>query len=401
MNAIPEDLDGAVRAVAEHAPGGYATLAEITARGRQARRRRTVAVSSLAAFAVLGSALGVPLVVKRADGRTGPQPETSATTAAPTPTSSPSPRIWTSAAQRLLLNGSGGSVTHSDGSQAGIDGPTGPTELLPTGKVRALRTPTFNAGVVDLLAKPDGGLVMLGIQNLQPGVARTDGPNVSGLEIRLVVVRPDGTTSSKRNIRVQGEYVSLLAADEDTAILWRKHGVFRRTIATGQEERLVSASAIAGGNVDDAQTRIGAVSLVGQAIAVVRPMGPCPTIQIGSLTSGTHRQLTLRGNPRDCGVGDMRFSPDGTSLAVAYGQRSAKDVRLAVFDTATGALVSDSALYSTPDPVGLMEPGTAELRGLAWLDDRTVRAAVTALPHGATRTYRYTELLRIVDLQVR
>jgi hypothetical protein len=403
VNPVPEDLDRAVRDVARHLPAQYATLTEITTRGRRMRRRRTAAVGSIAALAVLGGALGVPVVVKRAEGRTAPQPAASATTSpSPTPSVGVSPRTWTTAAQRLLLNGSTASVTHSDGSTAGVDGPTTTTELLPTGKVRAVKVPSYNGGVVDPVLLTSGGLVGLGIQNLQPGVPRPDGPDVTGLEIRLVVIRPDGSTASKRNVRIQGEYVDLLAADDKSAVLWRKHGVFLRDLATGDEQRLPAASTLAGGNVGETSPhgKIGAVSLTAQAIAIVQE-GHCPTVQIGGLVTGTPHALKLPGEPSRCGVGDMRFSPDGTSLAVAYGPIGAEKVRLAVFDTATGALVSDSALYSAPDPLGMLEAGTPDLRGIAWMDDRTVRAAVTTLPPGAKRTYRYTELLRVVDIQVR
>ncbi|NUR71648.1 MAG: hypothetical protein HOU81_12575 [Hamadaea sp.] len=391
MNGVPEDLDRAVRAIADQVPTGYATLTEITARGRRMRRRRTAAVGSVAALAVLVSALGVPLAVNWAE-RTGPQPAAS-TSASPSasPTVSSSPRVWTTAAQRLLVNGATGTVTHGDGTKAGIDGPTRLTELLPTGKLRALKTPSYNGGLVNVVALPSGGLVALGIKDLKPGTQRTDGVDVTDLEIHLVVVRPDGTVAQSPNVRIQGEDVELAAADEKTAILRRERGLFQRDLASGKERRLSALPAA---------DSIGAVSLVASAIAVVRTEEQCPSIHIGPLV-GPSRRLALPGDPSRCGVGEMRFSPDGSSLAVVYGPRQADRVRLAVFDVATGALVSDSELYSAPDPLGMIEPGTPDLRGIAWLDDRTVRAAVTTLPRGATRAYRYTELLRIVDVQVR
>ena len=404
MNTVPEDLDRAIRALADGVPPAHLSLAETTARGRRLRRRRTITVCSVAAFAVLAGALGVPAMLRQADARPAPQPAASTTaTASPSPTVSASPRSWTTAAQRLLINGSGATLQRGDGSTAGIEGPTTITEVLPGGKVQTLKTPKFNSGVDGFIPLPGGGAVLTGVRNLKPGEQRTDGPNVSGLEIRLVVQRPDGSIATNRNIRIQGEYVTLLAADAHRAVLWRGHGVYLRDLATGMEERLPGATALAGGNVnsDGATPRITGVSIAAQAIAVTQG-GLCPSIKIGGWQRDEVRTLALPNSPSRCAVGEMRFSPNGDALAVAYSPERAKgETRLAVYDTKSGALVSDTSLYVSVEQLAMLESGSPELRGMAWLDDRTVRVAVTLLPVGATKIYRYQELLRLIDTQVR
>jgi hypothetical protein len=402
VNTIPEELDRAVRAVADHIPAGRLSLPEITARGRRLRRRRTATVCSVAAVAILAGAVGVPTMLRRADARPAPQPAASTTaSASPSPTVSASPRTWTTAAQRLLLNQSSGSVIHADGSTAGINGSTGFVELLPSGKLRTLKTPKYNADI-DLIPLPGGGAVLLGSDVSQPGQF-PDGPNITGLRIELAVQRPDGSIASKRNVRIQGEYVDLLTADEQTAVLWRKRGVYLHDLATGQEQKLAGATALAGGNVDQntAPTRVAAMSAQGRTIAVTQGT-ICPVIKIGGWNTGAARTLALPDSPARCAVGEMRYSPDGDALAVAYSPRiESKQVRLAVYDTGSGALVSDNELYTAADPLAMLEPGSPELRGIAWLDSRTVRTAVTLLPPGAKKNYRYQDLLRLIDIQVR
>jgi hypothetical protein len=301
-----------------------------------------------------------------------------------------------------MINGSGGTLTHADGSTSGIEGPTSFTELLPSGRLQTLKTPKFNSGVDGYIPLPGGGAVLTGIRDLKPGEQRTDGPDISGLEIRLVVLRPDGSEAGNRNIRIQGEYVTLLDADAETAILWREHGVYLHDLATGQEQRLAAASTLAGANVDnDGRATVNAVSTAGQLIAVTR-FAPCPSIKITGWRAGPTQTLTLPGSPSRCSVGDMRFSPNGDAIAVDYSPpQRREEVRLAVYDTKSGALVSDSALYQSVEPLGILGPGSPELRGLAWPDDRTVRVAVTLLPVGATKVYHYQELLRLIDTQVR
>ncbi|NUU26442.1 MAG: hypothetical protein HOV68_33800 [Streptomycetaceae bacterium] len=66
-----------------------------------------------------------------------------------------------------------------------------------------------------------------------------------------------------------------------------------------------------------------------------------------------------------------------------------------------GGVVTDQPLYDSPEPLGRPEPGTAGFGGLAWLDDRAVRVATMIPPAGANRIYRYTEVLKLVDVAVR
>ena len=89
----------------------------------------------------------------------------------------------------------------------------GGLEILPDGSSRPL--PLGNAPVDDVhtvVLAPDGRLIVLGSRDLMPGRVRVDGPNVEGVETRLVVLDPAGAVQAVRNVRVMGATVRLLAA---------------------------------------------------------------------------------------------------------------------------------------------------------------------------------------------
>lgn len=393
MNQIPRDVSDAVRLAAREILSPPFSLDTTKARGARMHRRRRRVLTSVGIGAVtVVTAAGAALVVEHRPA-TRPAPDQSVAT---------TPAIRTTSAQRLVLNQSSGSITRANGSQAGVDAPNGFVELLPDGTLRTLTPPQFNAGVDSLVALPDGGQVLLGIVDLMPGVKRPDGEDVVGVEDRLVAQRPDGSIVANRNVRIPGQSVRLIGADARSAVLWRSGGIVEHDIMTGTEAPLPGpTSALLGQQALPLAVSTQA-RLVAGSTGQVTTGGRCSTVVIVGYT-GSPAPLQLPGASSRCALLDIRFSPTGDALAVAYApttQATPLLARLAVFDSHTGALIDDQSLYTARWPLGA-DLASSDLRGLAWLDDRTVRAAVDVLPDDAHRTYRYQELLTPVDLTVR
>jgi hypothetical protein len=392
MNKIPNDVSDAVRMAASEISVPSFSLDTTKARGARLRRRRQVLTSVGVGAVTIVTAAGATFVL-------GHRP---ATRPSPTQSAATAPAIGTTSAQRLVLNQSSGSITRADGSRSGVDAPNGFVELLPDGTLRTLTPPRFNAGIDSLVALPDGGQVLLGIVDLRPGVKRPDGEGVVGIEDRLVAQRPDGSIVANRNVRIHGETVRLIGADARSAVLWRSSGIVEHDILAGTETSLPGPTSAFLGEPALPLAVSTQARLVAGSTGQTPTGGRCSTVVLVGYT-GTTTPVTLPSASSHCALLDVRFSPTGDALAVAYApstQATPLQARLAVFDSQAGRLIDDQALYTAAWPLGT-DLASSDLRGLAWLDERTVRAAVDVLPDDAHRTYRYQELLTTVDLTIR
>jgi hypothetical protein len=95
-------------------------------------------------------------------------------------------------------------------------------EVLSDGRVADVRwnLPDHTA-VSQLRAMSDGSVLVHGTRDLQPGRARSDGPYVEGVAFPLLRIAADGTIESEKDTRVPGEYVTLIGAEANDAILFR------------------------------------------------------------------------------------------------------------------------------------------------------------------------------------
>ncbi|MEW2381058.1 hypothetical protein AB0873_03025 [Micromonospora sp. NPDC047707] len=366
MDDVPEDLAKAVHRAARTTPSRTSDLAAVLRRARARRRRRSATTAGGLALLVALTSGAVPLLARSPSASTsGP----AGTTSRPTMTATPSPPArWPEPAQRLM-------VTVDRDSPPGVV-----EEVLPGGSIRRHRVPEdFSLGA----ALPDGRLVGLVYTDLTPGVARSDGPDVEGLSIRLVVLGPDGVERS-REVRVEGQGIELLGADTTVAYLARDAGIVTHDLLTGREKSLLRSSTAGVDLLAASQTDVRPDRLVEQ-----RDDHGCHT-DVRRTTDGKRiARLTVSGL---C-VNGLRLSPDGALVAVPYrpldtsGDR--REQRLAVFDTATGALRADQLIA---DPAFVPGPIT----GVAWADDATVRVAWAGLPVHLGRDASVDDLVRKV-----
>ncbi|MFI5488081.1 hypothetical protein [Micromonospora echinaurantiaca] len=370
MAAVPEDLIEAVHRAAQATPPHAADLANVHRRRRARRRRRAAATAGgLAALVALtGGAL--PML---ADARSAPTPATPSRTSAAPATSPPATPVVPAAvpAQRLVIDVAG-ETWRGDNGTGPVAGHPGvaAVEVLPDGTVRRHRVPD---GWEQTVASADGRLIGLQLTDLRPGVHRRDGPDVEGLSVKLVVLGPDDSVQTAREIRVRGAGVELLGTDGTVAYLARDGGLVAHDLATGREEMLLRSSTAGVDLLAASRTDLKPDHLVEQ-----RTDDGCHT-DVRRLTDGKRiARLTLDGL---CENG-LRLSPNGRLVAVPY-QRlpdrvGDREQRLAVFDVATGTLRTDRL-------VGTSHRASAagRIQGVAWADETTVRVAWTDRPEGA------------------
>lgn len=406
MSEIPEELAGAVRAVAEAAPPHPGDLAAVRRRAHAVRRHRTVTATGLVALgllAVLG--FGPP------GDRLPPEP---------LPAVRPTPSPVVEPAQRLLIDGTGYVLRVGDepeqpeppndatgrelyewySGQPDVSGVLGTlAEVLPNGDVVELDLrglPGINNGVREVVAMPDGRLAVIGLVDLMPGVEREDGPCVEGVEFRLLVVDADGDVSLSRNVREMCENLALLGADADTAYLVRDTELAAHDLDTGEETVLLTAlelafvadrSSLAAGRlviVADPGAH-GAACGAGLASARLR----LHVFELPNSESAVHRVPTGSG----CAdrAGPIRLSPDGRHAAIAYHRflpEGSGELHIAILDVATGRVLADRLVLS--GSVDLLDAttmmlgnGAGAIAGLAWQDDHTLRYAWYESPeHG-------------------
>ncbi|MER7459530.1 hypothetical protein [Micromonospora sp. NPDC126480] len=372
MDAVPDDLAEAVHRAARTTPPHGSDLAAVRRRARAGRRRRSAATAGGLALFVALAAGAVPLLAGNAPAPTSRPAATSAVPAAP---SSPSP-TWTPPAQRLVMTVD--PARHGPGE----DLPFLPVEeVLADGSVRRHPVPeNFSLGA----ALPDGRLVGLVYTDLLPGSPRADGPDVEGLSIKLVVLGADGALERSREVRIKGQGVELIGADQRVAYLARDTGIVTHDLATGRERMLLRSSTAGVDLLTASRTDVRPDLLVEQ-----RDDDGCRTDVRRTADGVRIARLTVGGV---CENG-LRLAPDGALVAVPYRRldqsRDRREQRLAVFDTATGALRTDQAIGNPA-----MTPGA--VHGVAWSDDLTVRVAWTGLPVNAGRDVGVDALVREV-----
>ncbi|WP_406040481.1 hypothetical protein OG799_31575 [Micromonospora sp. NBC_00898] len=380
MNVVPEDLADLVRRAALATPPHVGDLANVRRRARARRRRRAAATAGGLVVLVALTGGAVPLLA-------GSRPARPATTApapaSPVPAPPPSTNRPAEPAQRLMIavDPNTWRLDRGRGPEVGL---RGGGEVLPDGSVRRHRTPKdFGLGA----ALPDGRLVGLLYTDLMPGVRRTDGPNVEGLSIKLVVLGPDDAVEISREVRIKGRSVELLGADQRYAYLARDEGIVAHELTTGRERTLLRSSTAGVDLMAASQTAVGSDRLAEQ-----RTDSPCRT-DVRRLADGKRiARLTADGI---C-MNGLRLSPDGRLVAVPYflpdhgGQQ-----RVAVYETGTGNLRVDQAI-GTPRRI----PVPGGIQGLAWADDTLLRVAWAELPAGARRVYSVEEVLKVVTVTV-
>ncbi|KAB1915350.1 hypothetical protein [Micromonospora sp. AMSO31t] len=385
MDVVPEDLAELVHRAARATGPHPADLATIRRRARARRRSRSVTgVAGLAALiALTGGA--VPLLVR--------EHRPAAPVAAPStsPTAPDSPPPTPAPAQRLMLSGEGGTVRpHRAGPEIGLVGGIA-DELRSDGSMVRHRVP---AGWQESAALSDGRLVGLKLTDLMPGTRRSDGPDVSGLSIRLLVLGADDRVDISREVRVKGQGLKLAGADVRYAYLVRGGvGLVAHELTTGRERTLIPVAGSAG---DELPFRDAALA-AGLVVSVTGPadMTRCQ-LDVRRLTGGNRlSRLTVDG---ECAP-SIRLSPDGTMVAVPYRRPVGRNLeyRLAILDTATGHRRADQPLATAGATYGLMDGGTW---GAAWVDGTTVRVVWAQLPDPPRKVYSVAELARVLTVRV-
>ncbi|MET8911825.1 hypothetical protein ABZW14_29310, partial [Micromonospora sp. NPDC004551] len=349
------------------------------ARARRRRRTATAAAGLVVLVAVTGGA--VPLLV--GDHRPA------APLAAPSPTVPSAPPPTPAPAQRLLLSGEGATVRpRRAGPEIGLVGGVA-DELRSDGSVVRHRVP---AGWQETVALPDGRLVGLKLTDLMPGTRRTDGPDVAGLSIRLMVLGADDRVDISREVRIKGQGLKLAGADVRYAYLVRGGvGLVSHDLTTGREKTLIRVATNADGELPFREADVTA----GRVVSVTGPadMTRCQ-LDVRRLADGSRlSRLTV---PGDCAP-SVRLSPDGSLVAVPYRHPNGRnlDYRVAILETATGQLRADRPLGTASPAYGLTGGGTW---GAAWVDDDTVRVAWAQLPDPPQKVYSVAELARVVTV---
>ncbi|MEH0821579.1 MULTISPECIES: hypothetical protein [unclassified Micromonospora] len=369
MDVVPEPLTELVHRAAATTPAYPADLAGVRRRWRARRRRRRALLAGglVALVALTGGA--VPLLHGRAGiPADGPPAVAGVSSPAPAPD-----RV----AQRLVISEAEWFVPDgSDRPKVGMAAVPA-AEVRPDGSVVPYRVPEgFHLGA----ALPDGRLV--GLVHRGGDRPRSPGANTEKAAIELVLVEPGGR---ERRWRLQArERVGIVGADDRTVYLVRPTGVVARDLSTGVET-VVLDSSVVGPNLIDSDVRVtgGRIAVRSEATRTT-----C-LIDVYDLAGRGRRGRV------ETGLGcQFVLSPDGTSLAAVHrASADTREQRLGIWDVATGRQLADV-------PVGTVtgdRATTGLVYGLAWDDDRTVRAVWAQLPPGADRVYQVPEVMRIVS----
>lgn len=389
LSEIPDDLAASLRAAAYAAPPYPGDLAEVRRRRQARRRRRAVTATGLAATGVV-AALGIPFAVGGAAGSGGEGTDQPAVA---------------SPAQRLLLRGDSWLVA-TDGAELpdrpvgaaelyrqyqGQPGVSGrllpPSEVLPDGSVVELDLdPLGIDSVRQLVEMPDGRLALIGQVDRMPDIDTDDELCFEGIEFPLLVVEPDGSVSTSRDVREPCRTLTLVAADATTAYLVRDSRLVAHDLATGGEQILLdSVEALPADSAGVAYADGQIVTFVpgpnrscedGLALELPLQDTDDPAIRVTDVATGATVEHPM---PQiDC-LGStelIRVSPDGSYAAVAYelGRMPGNHwVGVALVDVDSGKVVTEWSLTDTTTDRSVVA-------GLAWKGGRTVRVAYYQAP---------------------
>ncbi|WP_306211262.1 LpqB family beta-propeller domain-containing protein [Actinoplanes sp. RD1] len=320
---------------AARAAGPY--IGSIDGIHRRARQRRTRRQALAACAAVVALLVGLGVTLNRRN------------TAAP-PAVRPS--VSATPEQRLILNGATGA--YRTGTMLVELGPVNYAELLPDGRIAEHDLVRVSESA-QVSALPGGGVVLLG-------------PVPGGSGPELAVVGPDGKLRLRRDLHANGKTVTLTAASETTAFFQRGDSLFAHELATGAE-RLILKTRIGG-------TMAAAADAIGRRLAQAYVFDPCGIeVATAGMASAYSLAASLRRAPDGCTkILALRWSPDGSRLAVA--EESDQGRRVVVLDMMTdgGAKISEQPLPGTYQELGAQFDKTDV--SLAWQDGRTLRAAL-------------------------
>ncbi|XVV16837.1 hypothetical protein ACQP2X_21395 [Actinoplanes sp. CA-131856] len=351
MDEIPRDVAVAVRQAAETTVGYPGALGDVYRRAA-GRRRRQRYVGAVAGFVTVLMVVGAGFALRTRERASLPVVEPS-----------PVPSLAHDRPQRLLLHHAAGS--YSGGGQAAvtIDRRERVGELLGDGRLQTYAV-TGTEGWNDFTVLDDGRVVALGPRDLPPGVEITDGPAPNGVAIDLLVVGTDGKVELSRNVRQKNRLVTLAAATDTTAYLWRPDGYYAHDLATGRESLLLRIS-----------QQLIALDSIPAAVAYDVTSNICHP-QVRQVTSdGSIRESRPVNLPECQLVFSLRLNRDGDRLAVGY--RGQDGLRVALLDPEAGRVLIDRRVAAAPGD------GQGSAIELAWQDDHSVRGAV--LTHSGTQ----------------
>ncbi|GAA2565648.1 hypothetical protein GCM10010435_43110 [Winogradskya consettensis] len=328
MDQIPNDLNTLVRDVAHDAPGYTGSLDEVYRRYRR-RRRGKAAVGGVLALLLMA---GLGLTIDRRPQETPPPAQ-------------PAASQNTKRAQ--------GIVVHGDPRLKGGVKITGtfwdvwPDQVVASFDIHGV---TWDGAV----ALPGGRVV---------AVERGAG----GHTWSLVEVDRSGTTLLRRELPAsKGEPMSLLTADESTAYVWHKRSLVAHDLATGTERPVLEIGT----------GPIQAVDYADGRLAVVGMSADCQL----NLGSGKPIEALAAAMPPElrCGsVTDLRLSPDGKAIAVAYRRMDRDEQRVALLNLPAAEVLADQQVTAT----------SADQIRLAWQDNRTLNGVV--VPAGTWFSVKY------------
>ncbi|MER7007290.1 hypothetical protein ABT297_30205 [Dactylosporangium sp. NPDC000555] len=270
---------------------------------------------------------------------------------------------------------------HDSQNPLGYQPPQGLLELSPERKIIAVAPPDLIDGLRQRVALDDGRTVLLGSKDLQPGVRRTDGVNVTGLAMRLVVLAPGGAVALTREVRLQGQDVQLVGATATAAYLYRTPGrIVRHDLASGTEERLAALDPLPAWDTNNLSIQSGLLLTTSQAACDLR----ISSADTGKLVRTVHFDV----NRWHCPTADrVRVSADGRLLAVALRGTAANPDTFDVVNVATG--VTTHRLLSPTSRSGIV--------GMAWRGT-VLRVAWVNLPDPGSEVYPMADVLQTVDV---
>lgn len=240
-------------------------------------------------------------------------------------------------------------------------------EVLPDGSVARipLDVPPHTA-ISGLRPTADGRWTAHGTRDLEPGVTYPEGPDNPGVGFPLMVFGTDGALESDRDIRVVGEYTTLLGATaaEATLLRWaeedpRPARIAAHDLRSGTERLLTTTSLpVSAGDVE------------GGRVVVAGPReqhGDC-------LIETAGQRLSV---PACQQVTDVNVTPDGRHAAVVYERHvEPMELRLRIMDLDTTAVYSDEPLEPRhPCLSCVVTAHGAGYLGTAWSDNTTLRIA--------------------------
>jgi hypothetical protein len=375
MERIPQDMAEVVRVAAGAARGYPGDLADVHRRARRFRNRQMVLSAAAVVAVVVGAGAGVglmrqtePVLPPAATGElvTGAVPSVAPGTSPDTVPPARPP------AQHLVLRDANGTYAAPGGKPFEIGGETRLAEILPNGTL-VTHEVVGSRNWERLVVLADGSLVALGSHDTRPGTERTDGPDVEGVEYRLVVTRPDGKVRIQRDVRKKGEPVTLITATAATAYLWRPAGLMSHDLATGKEKTIVKRAVVQPGDADPPRF----IDFSGNRLAIAGMRDECVPRVYDVTTGRLVAEIPLTGS--GClALSDMRVSPDGATLAVAYDRTGENGLDMAADQIRISDRKVLNGQFMLNQGFEKMSPAVT----MAWENDKTLRLVV--YPVGAS-----------------